>query len=81
MVGGTIGWDSRRELIHREGFRGFGPPTPLTTSLCEKHCSGKVLLDNEFVLIEWHPRRWCADFEHSGVSFFDWTSFHDNLPG
>ena len=65
MVGGTIRWDSRRKLIHRESFRGFGPPpTPLTTSLCKKHRAGKVLLDNEFVLIERHPPapvRTCQD--------------------
>lgn len=68
MVGGTIRGDSRRKLIHRESFRGFGPPTPLTTSLCKKHCSGKVLLDNEFVLIERHPLGEFETQQRSGVA-------------
>ena len=42
------------EGILRDGFHRAGAQQ-LTTSLCKKHCSGKVLLDNEFVLIERHP--------------------------
>jgi hypothetical protein len=60
-------------LIHRESFRGFGPPTPLATSLCQKHRVGKVLLDNEFVLIEGHPEKQTSRGEFRIESWREFT--------